>query len=77
MGKVYLAREKKSKFVVAIKCLDKEEVEQNEALQQLRRELEIQWRLRHQNIIRLYGYFHDTSKWNSFTMSWVFTRDDR
>ncbi|XP_063677821.1 aurora kinase A-like [Bolinopsis microptera] len=61
-GKVYLAREKKSRFVVAIKCLDKVDLERNEVMHQLKRELEIQCRLRHPNIIRLYGYFHDAAK---------------
>lgn len=61
-GKVYLAREKKSRFVVAIKCLEKADLTKNDVMHQLKRELEIQCRLRHPNIIRLYGYFHDAAK---------------
>ena len=38
----------------------------NEVMHQLKRELEIQCRLRHPNIIRLYGYFHDAGKLRNF-----------
>lgn len=61
-GRVYLAREKRTGFVVAIKTLEKAELTDNEVMHQLKRELEIQCRLRHPNIIRLYGYFHDAAK---------------
>lgn len=30
--------------------------------QQLRREIEIQSNLRHRNILRMYGYFHDVKR---------------
>ena len=58
-GRVYLAREKRSGYIVALKVIYKSELETNSVEQQLRREIEIQSRLRHQNILRLYGYFHD------------------
>ncbi|VDD89279.1 unnamed protein product [Enterobius vermicularis] len=61
-GNVYLAREAKSKFVVAMKILYKEQIEKHGVQQQLRREIEIQYHLRHPNILRLYGYFHDESR---------------
>lgn len=40
----------------------KQAITQQGALQQFRREVEIQSRLRHPNIMRLYGYFHDATK---------------
>ncbi|MFH4977275.1 hypothetical protein AB6A40_003984 [Gnathostoma spinigerum] len=61
-GNVYLARESSSKFVVAIKVLYKEQLKKYGVEQQLRREIEIQYHLRHPNILRLYGYFHDDSR---------------
>jgi serine/threonine protein kinase len=56
-GRVYLAREKSSKYIVALKVMLKSQLHGVE--HQLRREIEIQARLRHPNILRLYGYFHD------------------
>ncbi|KAL3989723.1 Protein kinase domain family protein [Acanthocheilonema viteae] len=61
-GKVYLAREIESKFVVAIKVVYKSQLEENNLKLQLRREIEIQYHLRHPNILRLYGYFHDEDR---------------
>lgn len=61
-GNVYLAREKKTKFVVALKVLFKKQVHESGIEHQVRREIEIQAHLRHANIIRLYGYFHDESR---------------
>ncbi|KAK7865565.1 hypothetical protein R5R35_010101 [Gryllus longicercus] len=61
-GNVYLAREKKSKFIVALKVLFKSEVQKAHVEHQLRREIEIQSHLRHPNILKLYGYFHDDSR---------------
>ncbi|GIY19271.1 hypothetical protein CDAR_413941 [Caerostris darwini] len=58
-GNVYLAREKTSKFVVALKVLFKSQLKTNGVEHQLRREIEIQSHLRHPNILRLYGYFYD------------------
>ena len=61
-GSVYLAREKKSKFVVALKVLFKSQLQQAQVEHQLRREIEIQSHLRHPNILRLYGYFYDSTR---------------
>ncbi|KAI9493091.1 serine/threonine-protein kinase 6 [Zychaea mexicana] len=61
-GQVYLAREKESGFVVALKVLYKKELAKCGVERQLRREVEIQGNLRHPNILRLYGYFHDESR---------------
>ena len=46
-GSVYLAREKKSKFVVALKVLFKSQFQKASVEHQLRREIEIQSHLRY------------------------------
>jgi len=61
-GNVYLAREKGSKFVVALKVLFKEQLTSANISHQVRREIEIQSHLRHSNILKLYGYFHDNKR---------------
>lgn len=61
-GAVYLAREKKSKYIVAIKVLHKSQLLKAGVEHQLRREIEIQSHLRHRNILRMYGYFYDSKR---------------
>lgn len=61
-GNVYLARERQSMFILALKVLFKKQLEKAGVEHQLRREVEIQSHLRHPNILRLYGYFHDSSR---------------
>lgn len=61
-GSVYLAREKKSKYIVALKVLHKTQLCASHVEHQLRREIEIQSHLRHPNILRLYGYFYDNTR---------------
>lgn len=61
-GNVYLAREKDTKFVVALKVLFKKQIHRDNVEHQVRREIEIQSHLRHPNILRLYGYFHDPTR---------------
>jgi len=61
-GNVYLAREKKSKYIVALKVLFKSQLIKNNVQHQLRREIEIQAHLRHDNILRLFGYFYDETR---------------
>lgn len=61
-GNVYLAREKKSKYIVALKVLFKSQLEKNHVEHQLRREIEIQSHLRHPHILRLFGYFYDSTR---------------
>jgi len=58
-GNVYLAREKASKYIVALKVLFKSQLQKAQVEHQLRREIEIQSHLRHPNILRLFGYFYD------------------
>ncbi|WWD18591.1 hypothetical protein CI109_103044 [Kwoniella shandongensis] len=62
-GRVYLARTKAPPhFIVALKSLNKAEIIQGRVEKQVRREIEIQQNLRHPNILRLYGYFHDANR---------------
>jgi serine/threonine protein kinase len=61
-GSVYLAREKASKYIVAIKVLHKSQLQKAGVEHQLRREIEIQSHLRNRNILRMYGYFFDAKR---------------
>lgn len=61
-GRVYLARERSSGFVCALKVLHKIEIQQGKVEKQVRREIEIQSNLRHPNILQLYGHFHDSKR---------------
>ena len=62
-GRVYLARERSSGFVCALKVLHKAELQQGGGVEkQVRREIEIQSNLRHPNILKLYGHFHDSKR---------------
>ncbi|KAM0747553.1 kinase-like protein [Meredithblackwellia eburnea MCA 4105] len=62
-GRVYMARTKaEPKYIVALKCLHKEELVKAKVEKQLRREIEIQSNLRHPNVLRLYSYFHDDTR---------------
>lgn len=61
-GRVYLAREREQGFICALKVLYKSELQQGRVEKQLRREVEIQSNLRHPNILKLYGHFHDTKR---------------
>jgi aurora kinase A len=61
-GNVYLAREKETKFVIALKVLFKKQVAEQGIEHQVRREIEIQSHLRHPSILRMYGFFHDEAR---------------
>jgi len=61
-GSVYLAREKRSHFIVALKVLFKSQLMKSCVEHQLRREIEIQSHLKHPHILRLYGYFYDSKR---------------
>ncbi len=58
-GNVYLAKESRTQKAVALKVIFKNSLTSGKCYNLLRREVEIQIRLRHPNILRLYGYFHD------------------
>ncbi|WRT64293.1 uncharacterized protein IL334_001224 [Kwoniella shivajii] len=63
-GKVYLARvkSKTDPFILVLKCLTKDQVISDGVQIQVRREIEVMQQLRHPNIIRLYGWFHDSTR---------------
>ena len=61
-GRVYLAKERSSGFICALKVLHKSELSHGGVERQVRREIEIQSNLAHPNILRLYGHFHDAKR---------------
>eukprot|EP00768_Dysnectes_brevis_P003151 gnl/Dysnectes_brevis/2266_a2656_1176.p1 GENE.gnl/Dysnectes_brevis/2266_a2656_1176~~gnl/Dysnectes_brevis/2266_a2656_1176.p1 ORF type:complete len:694 (+),score=114.22 gnl/Dysnectes_brevis/2266_a2656_1176:528-2609(+) len=61
-GYVYLAKEKSSGLLVALKVLYKEAVKREQVETQIRSEIDIQMQLRHPNIIRMFGWFHDETR---------------
>ena len=61
-GNVYMAREKASGAIVALKVIFKKQVDRHGVLAQLRDEVEIQTRLRHPGVLRMHGYFHDEKR---------------
>ncbi|KAI2620581.1 kinase-like domain-containing protein [Hypoxylon sp. NC1633] len=61
-GRMYLAREREHGFVCALKVLYKSELQSNHVEKQVQREIEIQSNLRHPNILKLYGHFHDSKR---------------
>ncbi|KAJ8591128.1 kinase-like protein [Rhizopogon salebrosus TDB-379] len=62
-GRVYMVRTKcEPQYILALKCLYKSEIVQSRVEKQIRREIEIQQNLRHPNVLRLYGYFHDEKR---------------
>ena len=58
-GNVYLGKQSKTNFPVALKVLFKAPMKAANCVATLRREVEIQCRMKHPNIVRLFGYFHD------------------
>lgn len=73
-GRVYLARTKTApEYILALKCLMKDQVVEKGVQTQVRREIQIMEQLRsvacaivssvdggrHPNVVRLYGFFHD------------------
>ncbi|KAG3027351.1 hypothetical protein JG687_00002710 [Phytophthora cactorum] len=61
-GQVYLAREKNSRLFVALKVLVKEQLKAAGVSHQLRKEVEIHSRIRHDNILPLYATFQDATR---------------
>ena len=49
-------------FFSALKILFKKQIRDEDLQHQVRREVEIQSHLKHKNICRLYGYFHDDKR---------------
>jgi hypothetical protein len=61
-GHVYLAREKKTKTIVALKILIKDQLRAAGVVHQLKKEVEIHSRIRHPNILPLYATFQDETR---------------
>jgi aurora kinase len=61
-GRVYLARERNSGYICALKVLHKSELQYGGVEKQVRREIEIQSNLRHPNVLQLFGHFHDSKR---------------
>jgi len=61
-GSVYMAREKDSKYIVALKVMFKAQLVKHGLENQVKREVEIQSHLRHPHILKLFGYFHDDKR---------------
>lgn len=61
-GHVYLARERRTRAIVALKVLSKKQIMRANYTAQIRREIEIQSHLRHPNVLRLYGFFWDARR---------------
>ncbi|KAG8761293.1 spindle assembly checkpoint kinase [Serendipita sp. 396] len=63
-GRVYLVRTRTQPrgYILALKTIYKSEVIAAGLELQVRREIEIQSNLRHPNVLRLYGYFHDEKR---------------
>lgn len=60
---MYMVRTKcEPRYILALKTLYKSEIVQSKVEKQIRREIEIQQNLRHPNVLRLYGYFHDEKR---------------
>lgn len=58
-GNVYLAREKKMNYIIALKILNKSEIQKMNGERMIVREIKIQSFLKHPNIIDMYGFFDD------------------
>lgn len=69
-GQVYLAREKNSRMVVALKMLVKEQLKAAGVAHQLRKEVEIHSRIRHENILPLYATFQDATRGEGWSTSY-------
>ncbi|XP_015602193.1 aurora kinase B [Cephus cinctus] len=61
-GRVYLARERSSGYMVALKTLYKIELTKSRVEKQALREIEIQSHLKHPYILQLFTYFHDEKR---------------
>ncbi|KAF7319794.1 Kinase-like protein [Mycena kentingensis (nom. inval.)] len=62
-GRVYMVRTKAPpNYILALKTINKSQLIRGNMEKLVRREIEIQQNLRHPNVLRLYGYFHDKKR---------------
>lgn len=61
-GRVFMAREKRTGFIVALKTLVKKEIVKGRVERLIMREIEIQSHLKHPNILELLAWFHDSHR---------------
>ncbi|CAG9862889.1 unnamed protein product [Phyllotreta striolata] len=61
-GRVFIARERKTGLIVAMKTLHKKEIVRGRVERQVMQEIEIQSHLKHPNILELMTYFHDSHR---------------
>ncbi|CAK78324.1 unnamed protein product (macronuclear) [Paramecium tetraurelia] len=69
-GHVYLARERESKFILALKVISKRQLNLCQLTGSLTREVEILTHLKHPNIISFYGFFQ-TEKRVYLMLEWA------
>lgn len=61
-GEVWMAKEKHKGYIVALKIIKRSSVLTKETAKQIRREIEIHRKLKHKNILRMYGFFYDSER---------------
>lgn len=61
-GKIYLCREKATRYAVVLKLISKAAVLQNDLTHQIRREIELQLYCKHRHVLRLFAYFWDDER---------------
>lgn len=58
-GEVLLVRHKETGWLCGLKVMEKKEIRDQDYVEQIARELSIQFYLTHRNVAQLYGYFED------------------
>ena len=61
-GDVYMARDLRTGFALAIKMINKKDVKEAGMEAQVAQEIKIQLFSNHPNVLKLYGFFSDNSK---------------
>ena len=56
---MWVAKEKNTDYIVALKKMDRKQLEKYNYIEQVKREVVIQSTLRHPRLLELYGYFCD------------------
>ena len=69
-GRVFLARHIKTKFLYAIKAIDKQNKTNQNEKPYFRRELEVMYKIHHPNVVKLFGHFED-NKYCYFIMEYL------